>query len=104
MILKKAKIQVKKSVSSFKQGCIDNNFKNLGSDLSKYVATTVKNEWECLEKCSNTFGCKFWTLNEKNNCYLKDANALNNRTEFQGAFSGSPHCPGNSNKCVKQLA
>jgi hypothetical protein len=47
----------------------------------------------CKEKCSAQQDCQFWTWSE-NQCYLKNENALKERTVSVNAISGSANCPG----------
>jgi hypothetical protein len=73
-------------------GCKERNFLYQGNDIKEVKAV---NEQDCQDKCKLEPGCFFWTWWKKM-CQLKHFGALQNRTQQQGAVSGTAICPGKS--------
>jgi hypothetical protein len=79
-------------------GCVENGYSYETSNVADLKPETiVNNNIQCQEKCSAQQDCQFWTWSE-NKCYLKNENALEQRTVLKDATSGSANCPG---KCKK---
>ena len=70
--------------------CKEIDFSYQGHYLKEIAAN---NNQQCQEFCNLEPGCLFWTWSEMN-CQLKPSGALQNRTQKQGAVSGTANCPG----------
>ena len=83
---------------SFVTGCPERNINYPGPEITNHKG--VKSWGECAELCRKQSGCHYWTWVDlnfsvvayRNNCHLRNANAVANRKSQKDVFSGGKSC------------
>ena len=75
------------AVANCVRGCtFESSVDFAGHDLQPVRSRIASNATDCCRLCRETKGCKFWTLQAPNDCYLKTSDA--GRRSYGSATSG----------------